>query len=421
MRGNLRFAWIAIAAIVAMAASLEAENWVFNGGFTHDLRGWDQERYMVWSPVDAGSAPTSGSLLVVNTFTMNAQGIEQCLEGPAIVAGASYTYGGMFRIPSGQATTGWAAVGLRWHAQPECGGDPIGEQPRAESSVTGDAFHSLESTDVAPAGAVSARFVAYATKSSASGAFIAYLDDLFFGPALTAAAGPPVIYVSNAAHIVGYGGAKWRTDLEVHNPTGDSVSYTVELLKRDQGNPTPAAISDVLPAGASKRYPDVVYASFGLQGAAALRVTPAAGWLAVSSRTYNDAASGTYGQYIPGQPDHATILFGEEARLVQLTHDVSTVTGYRTNLGFLSTVGIPITIEVELHLGAGTMLATLTYDLQPYEYRQIDKIFESANAGAVSDGYAVVRTTTPGGRFLTYAAVIDNATADPICVQPAAY
>lgn len=36
---------------------------------------------------------------------------------------------------------------------------------------------------------------------------------------------------------------------------------------------------------------------------------------------------------------------------------------------------------------------------------------------AVAEGYAILRTTTPGGRFFAYASVIDNATSDPICVQ----
>ncbi|MEW6338599.1 MAG: hypothetical protein ACOY3Y_04220 [Acidobacteriota bacterium] len=34
----------------------------------------------------------------------------------------------------------------------------------------------------------------------------------------------------------------------------------------------------------------------------------------------------------------------------------------------------------------------------------------------VSDGYAVLRTPTPGGRFYAYASVVDNRSGDPIYV-----
>jgi hypothetical protein len=93
--------------------------------------------------------------------------------------------------------------------------------------------------------------------------------------------------------------------------------------------------------------------------------------------------------------------------------------GYRTNIGSLSAVNMPIVLEVRLYDWYGTPLGTLTYPLQPYEFEQIDRIFRNVTASGILDGYAVLRTTTPGGRFFAYASVIDNATADPICVQPA--
>jgi hypothetical protein len=412
-----------VGAVVCIAASAAAQNQVFNGSFARDLRGWTQENYMVWSPVDANDSASSGSLLVVNTFQTNARGIEQCLAGPAIVPGNSYTFGGSIRIPSGQSTSGWAAVGLRWYDQPACGGSVLADQPRAQSEmgVADNEFHPVGWTGLAPAGAVSAQFVAYATKIEAGGVYVAHLDDLYFGPVGFTFAAPPAAYVPTGAHLVGYGGINWRTDLEVHNPTQQSVNYSIELLKRDQGNAAPLVMSDSLAAGASRRYLDIVFINFGFQGAAALRVEPASGAVAVTSRTYNQTDNGTYGQYVPGLPEYEAVVYGGEARLVQLTYDLSTTTGYRTNIGFLSAVNMPITIEVRLFDSSGALLGTLSYNLQPYEFKQIDKIFRNVTSNAVADGYAILRTTTPGGRFLAYAAVIDNATGDPICVQPALY
>jgi len=413
-----------IGAIVVVAASIAvsaaAQNQVFNGSFAKTLRGWTQENYMVWSSVDANSSTSSGSLLVVNTYYSNAQGVEQCLSGPAVVPGSTYVFGGKVLIPTGQSNTGWGAVGLRWYDQPACGGNVL-TQPRAESSTADNSFHSVSWVGAAPASAVSAQFVAYATKIEAGGVFVAYLDDLYFGPQGSTFANPPAVYVPTGAHLAGYGNVNWRTDVELHNPTQASVNYSIALLERDQANAAPFVISGSLAPGASRRYVDTVFNDFGFQGAAALRVTAASGTLAVTSRTYNQTDNGTYGQYVPGVPEYEAVPYGEEARLVQLGHDLSTTTGYRTNVGFVSAVNMPVTIEIKLFDASGASFGTLSYDLQPYEFKQIDKIFRNVTNSAVADGYAILRTTTPGGRFLAYAAGIDNATGDPICVRPASF
>ncbi len=421
MPGKPRAFAVAVAAL-SIAASSAAQNQVFNGSFARTLRGWFQDRYVVWSPVDANNLSSSGSVLVVNTFFQDGRGVEQCLAGPTIVGGNAYTYGGKIRIPAGQANTGFAAVGLRWYSLPACSGNLLDDQPRANTSVSDDAFHPVGQESVlAPAGAVSAQFVAYATKMEAGGAFLAYIDDLSFGPAGTTSAAPPEVFVPTGAHLVGYGGVNWRTDVEFHNPTQQPVHFYMDLLRRDQANFPTERLGDQVEAGASRRLVDTVFVNYEFQGAAALRVMPVSGTLAVTSRTYNLTANGTYGQYVPGIPDYEAVLFGEEARLVQLTHDLDTATGYRTNIGFLNAVYMPITIEIKLFDQPGTLLGTLTYALQPYEFKQIDKVFRNVTAGAVTVGYAILRTTTPGGRFLAYASVIDNATGDPICVQPARY
>ena len=78
---------------------------------------------------------------------------------------------------------------------------------------------------------------------------------------------------------------------------------------------------------------------------------------------------------------------------------------------------LAIAIEIELFTDSGIPLGSLHYTLLPYEFKQIDKIFQAVTGSRVSDGYAILRTTTSGGRFFAYASVIDNATSDPICVQ----
>ena len=49
----------------------------------------------------------------------------------------------------------------------------------------------------------------------------------------------------------------------------------------------------------------------------------------------------------------------------------------------------------------------------------MDKVFENVTKQVVSDGYAMVRTTTAGGSFFAYASVIDNRTGDPFLIPAA--
>ena len=98
--------------------------------------------------------------------------------------------------------------------------------------------------------------------------------------------------------------------------------------------------------------------------------------------------------------------------MVQLRHDAA----YRTNLGVVNVVDMPITVDVELYSDEGVRLGTKNIDLEGWEHQQVDGIFATVTGADVNDGYAVLRTTTRSGRFLAYASVVDNATGDAIYI-----
>jgi len=413
MRSTLSVAVsIAIAAVAGGPAA--AQYRVVDGGFATHVHGWRMwETVVAWSAEDANGSPFSGSAHLVNTWPSagNAMGIDQCLAGPPIVPGAAYDFGGMVYFPSGQATAGFAALGLRWYPQPHCAGDPL-DQPRAILNTPGDGFVLVaENGVIAPDGAASVEFTFFTTKSDDIGVVEAYFDDLYFGPTGATFTPAPLI-VPAAAHVAGAQDTNWRTDLEVHNPTAGSVTYLIELLERGQGNPTPQQVSSSLASGESVCFEDVVESMFSYEGSGALRVTPLSGTLLVTSRTYNLVAAGTYGQFIPGETEDRQIPSGRAGHLIQLRHD----SAYRTNLGLVNVVDSPITVEVALHAGAGTLLGTRTVELKRWEHHQSDGIFATVTDDQVADGYAVLHTTTPDGRFLAYASVVDNATGDAIYV-----
>ena len=246
-------------------------------------------------------------------------------------------------------------------------------------------------------------------------------------PALEPSTGP--IWVPAAAHTSGLNGASWRTDVEVHNPGTTAVTYVVDLLKQGTDNGSGVASrSFSLGPQQSARYADVLSSLFGFTGAAALRLTSAPGPILVNSRTYNLIGpssvglpvGASFGQYVPGLPETEAIGYGEEGRLVQLSHrDASALTDFRTNVGFVNTTGSPIDLTIELYTAEGTLLGTIadaSTHLPPWGFAQINGVFRAFTA-SLEDGYAVVRTPTPGGRFFAFATVIDNhLTGDPIFV-----
>ncbi|MEE4271264.1 MAG: hypothetical protein V2I67_06305 [Thermoanaerobaculales bacterium] len=232
------------------------------------------------------------------------------------------------------------------------------------------------------------------------------------------------LYLGAAAHIAGAADTDWRSDCEVLCTGPEACAFTIEALMHGQANPNPASRDVTLAAGEALRFDDILLGEFGTDGKAALRIRPSAGAIVATNRTYNLLAAGnglglpagsTFGQYIPAVPGSDAIAFGEEGRLIQLSHSTSGG-GFRTNLGLVNVTGGATDIRIELYDAAGDRLGVVNRDLEPYEYLQVGNVFSRVTSSDVPNGYAVVRTTTEDGRFLAQASVVDNATGDPVFV-----
>ena len=220
--------------------------------------------------------------------------------------------------------------------------------------------------------------------------------------------------VPAAAHVLGKAGTRWLTDLVLFNPSSDTENADLYFLKGEQDNT--AAVPQVVPVGAraTLRVADIVKQTFGETSASGALVIACDEPLLVASRTYNDASSGTYGQYIEGLGPAAVVRQWEPAQLLQLTRTPD----YRTNIGFASLTATPITVTVTLHRGDGNVLGTRTYPLKPFEYFQETDILGKVTSAEVNGAYAVVASSSPEARYFTYASVVDNRTGDPINVVP---
>jgi len=224
------------------------------------------------------------------------------------------------------------------------------------------------------------------------------------------------LYIATAAHLPGYLGTQWRTDLEIHNYTLDQATYEIALLVRGQSNLNPQKVRFTLATRRAVRYSDALMSLFSFNGAAALQIIPVSGAVMSVSRTYNQGTAGTYGQYVPAIPRSEAIPFGKQARLIMLSHDPTLKAGFRTNLGLVNASPADISVDTLFYDTSGSLIGGKTYELRAYEYRQIDRVFEEVTPSLVSDGYISVEATTVGARFFAYASVVDNVTGDPIFV-----
>ena len=224
------------------------------------------------------------------------------------------------------------------------------------------------------------------------------------------------LLVATSANLEGLNDTRWTTDLELHNPGEQPASVKVELLRRDQANPDPDEATVNLGAGESRRLANPLQELFASSGAAALRLTPSGGELAASSRTYNTAATGTFGQFIPGVPLGEAIATGEQARLVQLSRSADRGKGFRSNVGLVNLGDEGITVVIDLYRSDGTNLGQTSVALRAWEHRQLTDVFGIVTGGDVEGGYAVLQSGTPGARLVAYASVVDNRSGDPIYI-----
>jgi hypothetical protein len=230
------------------------------------------------------------------------------------------------------------------------------------------------------------------------------------------------VVVPAAAHAAGALGTRWRTDLVLTNQGAAEAQVTIALLERGQSNPTPQETAYVLDAGESLFVEDSLATAFSFDGAAALRITADVGTVAVTSRTYNrlaGASGRTFGQFLPALTTDDLIVSGDEGRIIQLAHNPSLDSGTRTNLILVNGGGSATEVDIELRTGDGTSLGSIEHTLRPWEYSQIDLVFEEVTQQTVENGSVVIRPTTSGGRVYAIASAVDNLTGDPIAIMAA--
>jgi heme/copper-type cytochrome/quinol oxidase subunit 2 len=163
----------------------------------------------------------------------------------------------------------------------------------------------------------------------------------------------------------------------------------------------------------SRAFDDMILSVFNAPSTAgAVEFTSSGSDIRVTSRLYSTAPIPTVGMFIPG-------LKNSEA------HSVSVLTSlangaFRTNIGVYNGEDSAVVVTIKLFNGT-VQLGSQVVSLGPRSGTQINRIFDAVGQGGLitTNAYAVVETGSNDAEVFSYAAVIDNATTDPIFVTGA--
>ena len=214
---------------------------------------------------------------------------------------------------------------------------------------------------------------------------------------------------------VGAAASPFFSDVRVFN-TSYTSSVSVTAVYRCFLGTCPSAAPQVAFALApreSRAFDDMVFAAFNAPSSAgAVEFTSSGTSVRVTSRLYSTAPIPTVGMFIPG-------LRSSDAHTTAVLTSIANG-AFRTNIGLYNGNDVGTVATIKLFNGSGSaLLGVQTVPLGPRSGTQINRIFDAVGQGAVSttNAYAVVESD--GAALFTYAAVIDNATTDPIFVPGA--
>jgi len=215
---------------------------------------------------------------------------------------------------------------------------------------------------------------------------------------------PGVASLTSSAH--------WQTDMRVFN-SGDSPLFAT-LTYYPQGSPSLSTQSLIIDPGEVKKLDNVLPSLFGVSnsGGAVHVATPGGAQLVVTGRTYNQTDNGTLGQFIPAVTEAEAV--GRNDRALQVLQ-VEDSPRQRTNLGLAEASGMPVTVEVLVHLPDSKVTPRVLIPLGPNEFRQF-AIIRQLGLGNVYNARISIRVIEGDGRVTAYGSIIDELTQDPTYV-----
>lgn len=207
----------------------------------------------------------------------------------------------------------------------------------------------------------------------------------------------------------------WQSDVDLLNDGTGDAAVDIALLKQGQANPNPLIHSVEVPPGQSVRIVDILGTVLPAANAA-LGIRFCQGEVLANSRFYNiGKGAGTFGMWVPGLPQSATVTPGIKGTFHLLTYSTASTSGFRVNIGVANAQATSAAVLIRLYADDGVQIgAPVTRTLRAFEQVQYTKIHQTVGSGPVSRGWATVEVTTPGAKVHAYAMLIDNKSGDPI-------
>ncbi len=268
-------------------------------------------------------------------------------------------------------------------------------------------------------------------------AYTSVVDNLTGDPVLIPAVPPPSapIFLPAVAYTPGVNGTVWRSDMQLTNP--DSVEHTWDItyLPSRQSTINGSVAKTTVAAQSSVRYDDLL--SWLYSGrltdadktSGVVEITPADGtsvYPIVQARSFNQTATGTFGQNIPPITPDLGVAAGQGKRL--LLTGMSSQDIARTNLGFVNLSDTSsVNFAVVFYDENGNVLNPVDDQKIPIAYTfslgvggwdqdKLENRFHNAGWPALPAGLRAISAViqvTAGGPGTVYATVIDNVTGDP--------
>ena len=214
--------------------------------------------------------------------------------------------------------------------------------------------------------------------------------------------GANVWTIPGTVNAAGQNNTRFVSDLAVTNPGNAPAVLTISLVPPNGTVPSQVTLA----AGETVAYRNFLDRVWGAQGSGATKVTSDAALL-IRARTYNTAASGTYGVALPVFAEQQLLSAGEVGHSLWVSQSADGGTGYRTNIAvvFPDPSGGEATVTV--YDADGNEIGSKDFALAEGGFQQFGV---GGFAGPVAIARAELQVVR--GKAAGYSSVVDNVTGD---------
>jgi hypothetical protein len=211
-------------------------------------------------------------------------------------------------------------------------------------------------------------------------------------------------WVPAAVHAAGAQGSQWRTDLGALNVGSGSSGIDITLFTSSAVWTSQA--TSPMQTGWHAIFADLV-GQMGLEDSGHLMLTTSQPFI-FTSRIFNQAANGTFGQFMDSYTTTDGLGAGQEAFLPQLAQNAD----FRANVGAANMGATTAQVRFTLHRRNGSEVGSFTLGIPPHQWRQDGEPFRRRfGVNNLDAGYVTVRVMSGSG-VVAYASVVDNRTND---------